>query len=110
MKDFFIKIIKIYQHSISPLFPAACRYYPSCSEYALIQFKHNFCLKAFFLTILRILRCNQLFKGGIDYPIIYKDFSAVKFSFKNRNLKFLFWFVPYKNGKYYVIKSYKKEN
>ncbi|EAL5879776.1 membrane protein insertion efficiency factor YidD, partial [Campylobacter jejuni] len=53
-----LKILRFYQKFLSPLKPATCRYYPSCSEYALWQFqKKNFFL-AFFSTFFRILRCN----------------------------------------------------
>ncbi|EAL9456109.1 TPA: membrane protein insertion efficiency factor YidD, partial [Campylobacter jejuni] len=50
-----LKILRFYQKFLSPLKPAVCRYYPSCSEYALWQFqKKNFFL-AFFSTFFRIL-------------------------------------------------------
>ena len=108
MKRFFIGGVKFYQKFISPLFPASCRYYPSCSEYAIWQFKANSLPRAVVFTTLRILRCNQLFKGGIDYPVVKKDFSTAKFHTKN--LKIIFWFIPINNGRYYMIKSYKREN
>lgn len=62
----FIFLIEIYQKYISVLFPASCRFYPSCSEYSKQAFiKYNF-VKAFFLTVLRIIKCNPLNKGGYD--------------------------------------------
>ncbi|NLK66719.1 MAG: membrane protein insertion efficiency factor YidD [Campylobacteraceae bacterium] len=108
MKRVFISSFKFYQKFISPLFPSSCRYYPSCSEYAIWQFRANSLPRAILFTTLRILRCNQLFKGGIDYPIVKKDFSTAKFGSKNLNI--IFWFVPLSKGKYYMIKSLKKEN
>lgn len=110
MRIFFIGLIRFYQKFISPLFPGSCRYYPSCSEYAIWQFKTNSLSKAVIFTIFRILRCNQLFKGGIDYPIVKKDFSTVKFYEINKNLDIIFWFVPLGNKKYHIVKSYKKEH
>ncbi|MGP1594032.1 MAG: membrane protein insertion efficiency factor YidD [Treponema sp.] len=59
-------LIKVYQYAISPLFPPVCRYYPTCSQYALecLQ-KHGF-LKGSILAVKRILRCNPFHKGGYD--------------------------------------------
>ncbi|ELD9072359.1 membrane protein insertion efficiency factor YidD, partial [Campylobacter jejuni] len=72
-----LKILRFYQKFLSPLKPATCRYYPSCSEYALWQFqKKNFFL-AFFSTFFRILRCNPFFKGGFDYPRVSKNFYPI---------------------------------
>lgn len=103
-------LIRFYQKFISPLKPNSCRYYPSCSEYALWQFENNSFLKAFNASFLRILRCNQLFKGGFDYPLIKRDFNFVKFDPSKRNLKLKFWFVPYKDSKYYILKRVNKDD
>jgi len=66
-KRFFIAPIKGYQY-LSRMTPASCRYYPTCSEYAKWQFEFNRPDLALAASTLRILRCNQLFPGGIDYP------------------------------------------
>lgn len=59
--------IKFYRRFISPLFPPTCKYYPTCSGYALEAFeKHGF-FKGFILTVWRILRCNPFSNGGVDY-------------------------------------------
>jgi len=66
MNKLAIKLIKFYQNKLSPNMSHRCRYMPSCSQYGLECFqKFNF-IKAFFLTIFRLLRCNPLFKGGYD--------------------------------------------
>ncbi|MEO0304323.1 MAG: membrane protein insertion efficiency factor YidD [candidate division WOR-3 bacterium] len=66
MNRIFIFFIKIYKRFISPMFPPTCRFTPTCSEYALHAYqKYNF-IKASFLTIRRILRCNPFSKGGYD--------------------------------------------
>ncbi len=62
----FIIIIKGYKKLISPLFGNRCRFYPSCSEYALQSFKKYWFFKALFKSVWRILRCNPLSKGGFD--------------------------------------------
>lgn len=61
-----VNLIKIYQKSISPLFPPSCRFFPSCSDYAKQAFiKYNF-FKAFLISFYRIIRCNPFNKGGFD--------------------------------------------
>jgi putative membrane protein insertion efficiency factor len=98
-------LINFYQKYLTIISPGKCRYYPSCSEYAKWQFsKQNF-FRAFFSSLIRILRCNQLFTGGIDYPIVYiKD---LKFKYGKPDLKIEYWLVPYKKDRYYLIKVLK---
>ncbi|NLY04038.1 MAG: membrane protein insertion efficiency factor YidD [Campylobacter sp.] len=109
MRSLATVLVRFYQKFISSFMPMSCRFYPSCSEYALWQFQNNSFFKAFGAVIARILRCNQLFKGGIDYPLVKRDFRGVKFNPKNRNVKPKFWFVPYKDGRYYIIKRVDKD-
>lgn len=66
MKKIAIRIIKLYQRFISPLFSPSCRFYPTCSHYALEALEKYGFLKGSFLSIKRILRCNPFFKGGYD--------------------------------------------
>lgn len=58
-------LIGIYQKFISPLFPATCRFSPSCSEYMKQAVMHHG-LKGFWLGIKRILRCHPWNVGGHD--------------------------------------------
>lgn len=59
-------LIKAYKLLISPILPSSCRFYPSCSEYALEAFnKHGF-FKGFYLTLRRIGRCHPFCEGGYD--------------------------------------------
>ncbi len=70
MKKFFIFPIKIYQYFISPLLGYnKCRFYPTCSNYAISAIKEKGVFKAIFLVIYRILRCNPWSSGGYD-PVI----------------------------------------
>lgn len=62
----FCKLIRFYQICISPLFPSCCRFYPTCSNYALEAIHKYGAFKGFFLTTKRILRCNPFVKGGFD--------------------------------------------
>ena len=61
-----ILLIKFYRLSLSPLLGPSCRFYPTCSSYALEAFRtHNF-FYALWLTFWRVLRCNPFAKGGYD--------------------------------------------
>lgn len=66
MRNIFINIVKIYQKLISPLFPPSCRFYPTCSNYAIDAFTKYGVLKGGTKAIWRILRCNPFNKGGYD--------------------------------------------
>ena len=66
MKKILIALIRFYQRFISPRLPSMCRYYPTCSHYAVEAIEVHGALKGSFLALLRLLRCNQLFKGGYD--------------------------------------------
>jgi hypothetical protein len=60
---FFIKIYKKY---LSPLFPPSCRFYPTCSEYAIQAIEKYGIFKGGAKAVWRILRCNPFNKGGFD--------------------------------------------
>lgn len=66
MKNILIKIIEFYQRKISPLFLPRCRYYPTCSQYALDAIRIHGAFKGMLLAIGRLVRCNILFPGGVD--------------------------------------------
>ena len=66
MKDFLLKAIRFYQRRISPLFPPKCRYYPTCSHYALEAIEVHGVFKGMLLAIGRLMRCNIFFPGGVD--------------------------------------------
>ncbi len=66
MKRLAILLIRFYRKFLSPLKPPCCRFYPTCSQYALEAFEKRGFFVGFFLTVWRILRCNPLCKGGYD--------------------------------------------
>lgn len=66
MKKILLSLIRFYRRHISPRFPPSCRYYPTCSVYAIQAIETHGALKGSLLAILRILRCNPLFPGGYD--------------------------------------------
>ena len=98
------KTIEFYQKFISPLLGNNCRFYPTCSEYAKWLFDNEDIIKATYKSTFRILRCNQLFNGGIDYP-------KIKFKPKNiiygKKIKINYFLVPYKKDIYYLVKRLK---
>lgn len=69
--------IKIYQWFISPLLPKTCRYYPTCSEYAIEALKVHGPLKGLIIGTKRILSCNPWGGHGND-PVPPKGTSILK--------------------------------
>lgn len=69
MKEFLIILIKQYQRKISPVIKPACRFNPTCSEYAVLALRKYNLLIAFSKIIIRIIRCNPFTKKEtIDLP------------------------------------------
>jgi uncharacterized protein len=58
--------IRVYQRAISPALPSRCRYYPSCSEYAVQAIRSYGILRGLVLATWRLLRCNPWSHGGVD--------------------------------------------
>ena len=69
MTNLAVALIRLYKMAISPLFPATCRFTPSCSEYAILALKKYGLAKGARLAIARVLRCNPFSRGGYD-PLI----------------------------------------
>lgn len=68
MVKLLVKIIRLYQKYISPLFGRKCRFYPTCSQYT-IEVLHKYGLVAgLFKAIKRIIKCNPFHPGGYDPP------------------------------------------
>ena len=65
MKYILIGLIKVYQ-MIPFSSHSACKYYPTCSNYAIEAIERFGAFKGFFMAIYRILRCNPFSKGGYD--------------------------------------------
>jgi hypothetical protein len=61
-----VKLIFLYRVCISPCMPPCCRYVPTCSEYSIQALEKYGLLKGGWLSIVRLLKCNPLFKGGYD--------------------------------------------
>ena len=63
----FILPIRLYQRFISPLTPPRCKYYPTCSVYALEAYRKHGVIKGTVLSAWRLLRCNPWSLGGVDH-------------------------------------------
>lgn len=74
-----VALIKLYKKLISPFFPPSCRFYPSCSSYAIEAFHVHGFLKGMALSAWRVLRCNPFNKGGYDpVPLPSADKNPTK--------------------------------
>ena len=69
MKRVFLFLIRFYQKHISPCFPARCRYYPTCSAYAIEAIEKYGALKGGWLALKRILRCHPFSKHDHYDPV-----------------------------------------
>jgi len=61
-----IAFIKVYQYTLSPLLGPRCRYYPSCSNYAVDALREHGAVRGLGLATWRLLRCNPFSNGGYD--------------------------------------------
>ncbi len=66
MKRILTKIINIYQLYISPYTMPCCRFYPTCSEFAVIALSDHGIIKGLYLSLKRICRCHPFHEGGFD--------------------------------------------
>ncbi|MGH9581165.1 MAG: membrane protein insertion efficiency factor YidD [Terriglobales bacterium] len=66
MKSLLQSLLVLYQRAISPLLPPACRYVPSCSQYAREAIEWHGALRGAGLSLWRLLRCHPLARGGYD--------------------------------------------
>jgi hypothetical protein len=66
MRRLALLLLRAYKLAISPLLPAACRYYPTCSEYCREAIERHGALKGAWLGLRRICRCHPLGGRGAD--------------------------------------------
>lgn len=79
MKFILISLVKLYKKFISPLSAPKCKFYPSCSSYAIDALQKFGAIRGSALAAWRILRCNPWSLGGIDYV-------PERFTFKVKNV------------------------
>ena len=68
-----LQLLRGYKWMISPLFPPACRYVPTCSEYAMEAVERYGTLRGGWLALGRLLRCHPFVKGGYDPVVKHAD-------------------------------------
>lgn len=61
-----VALVRLYQIGLSPLLGPCCRFYPSCSEYAVDALRRHGPFRGSVLALLRLLRCHPLHPGGYD--------------------------------------------
>ena len=66
MRQLALGLIRLYQWTVSPLLGPRCRFYPSCSQYALEAITRFGVLRGAWLGLVRLLRCNPWNLGGYD--------------------------------------------
>lgn len=66
MSTFLRALLRGYRYFLSPLLPAACRFYPSCSAYAEQALRDHGMLRGGWLAASRVCRCGPWHPGGVD--------------------------------------------
>ena len=64
-----LRLLRAYKWAISPMFPPACRYVPTCSEYAMEAVERFGALRGGLMAVWRLLRCHPFAHGGYD-PVV----------------------------------------
>jgi uncharacterized protein len=67
-----LQMLRGYKWAISPMFPPACRFVPTCSEYAMEAVERYGVLRGGWMAMARLLRCHPFARGGHD-PVVKRD-------------------------------------
>ena len=86
MKKLLTAPIKFYQKWISPMFGPRCKYYPSCSSYAVTAIE-NYGLNGIAMSLWRLMRCNPWSHGGVDYVQVKEDLNKKEINKEKLNEK-----------------------
>lgn len=82
MRYLILLLLKTYKWALSPLLPPACRYVPTCSEYAMEAIERHGSLRGTLMALWRLLRCHPLAGGGYD-PVVPPSKPAVSANLSN---------------------------
>jgi putative membrane protein insertion efficiency factor len=74
LKQGVVAVLRGYKWAVSPVFLPACRYVPSCSEYAMEAIERFGVVRGGMKTAWRVLRCHPFANGGVD-PVMAGDFD-----------------------------------
>jgi putative membrane protein insertion efficiency factor len=66
MRKAMIGLIRCYQWTLGPMLGPCCRFYPSCSHYAIEAIESHGCLRGLWLGVKRLCRCHPIHPGGFD--------------------------------------------
>jgi hypothetical protein len=66
MKRLLIGLLRAYQYAVSPLLGRSCRFFPTCSDYAIEAIGRYGAIKGSYLAMRRVLRCHPWHPGGYD--------------------------------------------
>ena len=69
-RTILLALLRGYKWAVSPILLPACRYVPTCSEYAMQAIEHYGALQGSWMALRRILRCHPFVKGGYD-PVVW---------------------------------------
>ncbi len=58
--------VRLYRLVLAPVLPPSCRFYPSCSTYALQSLERHGAIRGSWLTVRRLARCHPYCEGGVD--------------------------------------------
>ena len=61
-----VKLVRLYQLTLSPFIGGQCRFYPTCSAYAITAIERHGALRGVWLAARRLGRCQPLHPGGVD--------------------------------------------
>jgi putative membrane protein insertion efficiency factor len=82
-----LQLLRAYKWAISPMFPPACRYVPTCSEYAMEAVERYGALRGGWMALCRVLRCHPFARAGYD-PVAPGNSAAICRSATPAHLEF----------------------
>jgi putative membrane protein insertion efficiency factor len=66
MRTLLVYLIRLYQKFVSPCFPPTCRFYPTCSTYAIQAIDRYGAIRGTLIAVRRIIKCHPFHPGGYD--------------------------------------------
>jgi putative membrane protein insertion efficiency factor len=76
-RNFALHLLRAYQWALSPLLPVACRYVPTCSDYAIEAVDRYGVFRGSLMAMSRLLRCHPFVQGGYDPVVKSPDMHSI---------------------------------